>query len=76
MRRVLSRWRERRAWWRDALDPQPGQETGIAVACLEQQVWRVEASAGRAAGAGVFDLVHDAVSRAGESDWRLVGVAD
>lgn len=76
VRRVLSRWRERRAWWRDALDPQPGQETGIAVASREQQVWRVEASAGRAAGTGVFDLVHDAVSLAGESDWRLVRVAD
>jgi len=76
VRRVLSRWRERRAWWRDALDPLPGQETGIAVASREQQVWRVEASAGRAAGTGVFDLVHDAVPLAGESDWRLVRVAD
>lgn len=76
VRRILAHWRERRAWWREALDPVPGQATGIDVASREHQVWRVEASAGRSLGSGVFDLVHDDVPHLGESDWRLVGVSD
>ena len=76
VRRVLTQWRERRAWWREALDPAPGQATGIDVASCEHRVWRVEASPGRSAGSGVFDLVHDEVEHPGESDWRLVRVAD
>lgn len=76
VRRVLAHWRERRAWWREALDPVPGQATGIDVASREHQVWRVEASAGRSLGSGVFDLVHDDVPHPGESSWRLVGVSD
>ena len=56
VRRVLAHWRERRSWWRDALDPLPGQPTGIDVASREQHVWRVEASRGSAFGVGVFDL--------------------
>ena len=76
VRRILTHWRERRAWWREALDPVPGQAIGIDVASREHQVWRVEASAGRSLGSGVFDLVHDEVPRPGESSWRLVGVSD
>ncbi len=76
VRRILTHWRERRAWWREALDPVPGQATGIDVASREHQVWRVEASAGRSLGSGVFDLVHDDVPHPGESSWRLVGVSD
>ncbi|MEP6796780.1 MAG: DUF6504 family protein [Lapillicoccus sp.] len=76
VRRILAHWRERRAWWREALDPVPGQATGIDVASREHQVWRVEASAGRTLGAGVFDLVHDDVPHPGETNWRLVRVAD
>lgn len=64
VRAVLGRWRERRAWWHEALDPPPGQE-GIAAATRERQVWRVEASPGRAAGSGVFDLVGDEPGPAG-----------
>ena len=76
VREVLGHWRERRAWWREALDPAPGQQTGIDVASREQHVWRVEASPGRAHGTGVFDLVHDDVPHVGQTDWRLVRVAD
>ncbi|MEI2764245.1 MAG: DUF6504 family protein [Dermatophilaceae bacterium] len=59
VRAVLGHWRERRAWWHDALDSPPGQEHGIAAAARERQVWRVEASPGRSGGSGVFDLVGD-----------------
>ncbi len=74
VRRVLEHWRERRSWWRDALDPVPGRPTGIDVASREQHVWRVEASRGLAHGTGVFDLSSDGAGA--EADWRLVGVAD
>ena len=59
VRQVLAHWSTRRAWWRDALDPAPGQPTGIAGASSEQHVWRVEASPGQAFAVGVFDLEHD-----------------
>jgi hypothetical protein len=75
VRTVLAHWRERRSWWRDALDPVPGQPTGIDVASREQHVWRVEASRGRSYGTGVFDLTTDGVDGAG-GEWRLVRVAD
>lgn len=75
VRRVLAHWRERRSWWRDALDPLPGQPTGIDVASREQHVWRVEASRGESFGTGVFDLTSDGAEGA-DADWRLVRVAD
>jgi len=75
VRRILAHWRERRSWWRDALDPAPGQPPGIDVASREQHVWRVEASRGRSFGTGVFDLTSDGAEGAG-ADWRLVRVAD
>jgi hypothetical protein len=75
VRRILAHWRERRSWWRDALDPAPGQPTGIDVASREQHVWRVEASRGGSLGTGVFDLTSDGAEGAG-ADWRLVRVAD
>jgi hypothetical protein len=59
VREVLAHWRERRAWWREALDPPPGQPHGIAAAARERQVWRVEASPGRLSRSGVFDLARD-----------------
>jgi hypothetical protein len=74
VRGILAHWRERRSWWRDALDPVPGQPTGLAAASREQHVWRVEASRGLAYGTGVFDLTSDGAE--GDAGWRLVGVAD
>ena len=77
VRDVLGHWSERRAWWRDALDPreEPAPEGAAAgsgadaVERLEQEVWRVEASPGRMHGTGVYDLARD-------RGWRLVRVAD
>ena len=49
VRAVLARWSQRVPWWSGA------EEAGTGA--LEHQVWRVEASAGRAFGTGVYDLV-------------------
>ena len=100
VRQVLDHWKERRPWWRDALDERPATaavaatSTGryAAVAspspraagaggmagpdvlgdARERQVWRVEASAGRLAGTGVYDLGVDPLP----GQWRLLRVAD
>lgn len=108
VRQVLDHWKERRPWWRDALDerrvPAAVAATGSdAAACpdrnaagavgttgavgatgttgaafdvlggaRERQVWRVEASAGRMAGTGVYDLGVDPAP----GQWRLLRVAD
>lgn len=85
VRDVIAEWRERRAWWREALDANeadvvPGQS--IAAAASEQRVWRVEASPGWSFAPGVYDLAHDesalASSDGGTSSgqWSLVRVAD
>ena len=71
VREVIGHWRERRAWWREALDPD--EDTAAhGLDCLEQEVWRVEASPGRLAGTGVYDLGMDEPVRG----WRLLRVAD
>lgn len=58
VRDVIGHWRERRAWWREALDPD--EEVALhGLGCLEQEVWRVEASPGRLADTGVYDLGMD-----------------
>ena len=79
VRDVIGHWRERRAWWREALDPDEGDSDtrhGMSAEhgpdCLEQEVWRVEASAGRLAGTGVYDLGMNGSARG----WRLLRVAD
>ena len=77
VRRVLAQWRERRAWWHDALEADEGQvrpgETLVAAAS-EQHVWRVEASPGWSFAPGVYDLAHDESPRGDR--WSLVRVAD
>ena len=65
VRGVLAQWTQRVPWWRQEEqrpdgDPRPR---------LEQEVWRVEATTGRAHGSGVYDLVH------GEQ-WLLERVSD
>lgn len=120
VREVLDHWKERRPWWRDALDDrrEPGARTraesstatsvmnqtmnpamnqanatplsragapgaaptvsappdvpDVLGGARERQVWRVEASPGRMAGAGVYDLCADLSPR----QWRLLRVAD
>jgi hypothetical protein len=79
VRDVIGHWRERKAWWREALDPD--EETAArGLDCLEHQVWRVEASAGRLAGTGVYDLgMNDRGSDGLDGlarSWRLLRVAD
>jgi len=83
VRDVLSHWYERSAWWDGAAaravrgdgDGEPRGVPGAAAvrAGGEREVWRVEASAGRSAGSGVFDL---AVSEGGAPTWRLLRVVD
>ena len=100
VRQVLDHWKERRPWWRDALDERrvpaavatvgsgpdtgtPGPHVGAAGIgadvlgdARERQVWRVEASAGRMAGTGVYDLGIDPGAGACSQQWRLLRVAD
>ncbi|MBE3076476.1 MAG: hypothetical protein IMZ75_16340, partial [Actinobacteria bacterium] len=79
VRDVIGHWRERKAWWRGALDPDEedsdtlrgmpaahGLDCPVHLDCLEQEVWRVEASPGRLAGTGVYDLGMDGPARG----WR------
>lgn len=64
VREVLDHWRERRAWWRTALE-----STSLDTEDLEEGVWRVAAGVGRSPDTGVYDL--------GRSHaWRLLRVAD
>jgi hypothetical protein len=74
VRDVIGHWRERRAWWREALDPDEEVATR-GLGCLEHEVWRVEASPGRLAGSGVYDLGMDGTNGPARS-WRLLRVAD
>ena len=56
VRDVLGQWRERRAWWRDALDAEEARSrpgAALAAAASEQEVWRVEASPGWSFAPGV-----------------------
>ena len=82
VRAVLDRWKERRPWWRDVHDQydrrdhqgrhQPAPTgTDVLTDAREQLVWRVEASAGRLAAVGVFDL-----GLTPERQWTLLRVAD
>lgn len=71
VRDVIGHWRERRAWWREAFDSDE-EVASHGLDWLEQEVWRVEASPGRLAGTGVYDLGMDGPVRG----WRLLRVAD
>jgi hypothetical protein len=75
VRDVIGHWRERRAWWREALDPDE-EVAAHGLDCLEHEVWRVEASPGRLAGTGVYDLgmndlgMDDGPARSWRCAWR------
>ena len=71
VRSVLAHWQERRPWWRDALEPSH-EGSDVLADARERHVWRVEASAGRMAGTGVYDLGADHSPR----QWHLLRVAD
>lgn len=68
VRGVLAHWVEVGAWWRARLPdglPSRIDETG-------HEVWRVEAGAGRASPAGVYDLRYDEAS----ASWTLARTLD
>jgi hypothetical protein len=83
VRAVLGHWRERREWWAAAAARALHGDDWIAPAGAgavvepECDVWRVEASTGRAFGNGVYDLARESVTAptSGEA-WRLLHVAD
>ena len=83
VRGVLGHWWERQAWWTaaparsvhgDGEAPQEGvapDGAGRAEWGSDREVWRVEASPGRAFGTGVYDL-----GCPGDDAWLLLRVAD
>jgi hypothetical protein len=82
VREVLARWVETGAWWQRAEGsaptgehaPAPAPAPAPAAAGLlgEREIWRVEASRGRAAGAGVYDLCFDWAA----GGWTLLRAQD
>ncbi len=64
VRDVLSHWVETDAWWRTQR-PADGLDD-------ECELWRVEATAGRVHGTGVFDLSYDVA----QGSWALVRTMD
>lgn len=69
VRDVLSHWVEAGAWWTSTAasallgtdgpaEQRPG-ESGTSSGGAEREVWRVEASAGRTLGTGIYDLCFD-----------------
>jgi len=83
IRAVLGHWRERREWWASAAaralhgDECASVSGAPAVLDHERDVWRVEASAGRIFGNGVYDLCHEPGDPSSAAEvWRLVQVVD
>ncbi len=70
VREVLAHWVETGAWWQvDQSSPAAAADpTGSA----EREVWRVEASPGRVAGSGVYDLCFDWAA----GGWTLLRTQD
>ncbi len=84
VRAVLGHWRERREWWAAAAaralhgDESTPPAGSVAALDHERDVWRVEASAGRMFGNGVYDLCREPGGDPSPTaqGWRLVQVAD
>ena len=81
VREVLARWVETGAWWQTAAtsggsDGSDGSgadsSTDSSVLSAEREMWRVEASAGRAQGSGIYDLCFDWSA----GGWTLQGTQD
>ena len=67
VRGLVDRWTERRSWWQDPVGaPQAGERT----------VCRVEASAGRHTGTGVYDIGRDTDVDQSYPSWTLLRVQD
>lgn len=60
---VLQKWDRSAVWWKDVRTPPTGRD---------HQTWRVEASAGRYAAEGVYDLSFDP----GSGQWHLLRTFD
>lgn len=79
VREVLAHWVETGAWWQAASDAPlegsaalAGGSVGSSALSAEREVWRVEASRGRAFGAGVYDLCFDWAA----GGWTLLRTQD
>lgn len=59
VREVLAHWVETGAWWQAATAGSSALSPDSSALAAEREVWRVEASPGRAYGSGVFDLCFD-----------------
>ena len=68
VREVLAHWVETGAWWQAP----PAEAGDLAALAAEREVWRVEASPGRAAGSGVYDLCFDWAA----GSWLLLRAQD
>ena len=70
VREVLAHWVETGAWWQASPSSQPSQPSPSG--STEREVWRVEASPGRVAGSGVYDLCFDWAA----GGWTLLRTQD
>lgn len=73
VREVVAHWVETGSWWAGAAQGAAGSSAlDSSALAAEREVWRVEASPGRAQGSGVFELCFDwAVG-----GWRLLRAVD
>jgi hypothetical protein len=60
---ILAHWREATRWWSNSAN---GSGLEVERTAIDRDVWRVEASMGRTAVPGVFDLAR--LSRSGQPD--------
>ena len=73
VREVLAHWVETGAWWQAGQSPRASQAaTAGSIGSSEREVWRVEASPGRVAGSGVYDLCFDWAA----GGWTLLRTQD
>ncbi len=79
---VLAHWVETGAWWQAAsgssalaLATTAGSGSNSLALAAEREVWRVEASAGRVHGIGVYDLCFDWAETA-DTGWTLLRTMD
>ena len=70
VRDVLGTWMETAAWWQPASTSAQARRAELDLG--ERELWRVEASAGRARGSGVFELGFSESS----GHWTLVRALD
>ena len=77
VRAVLAHWVETGAWWRAATSGSSALALDPSAQAAEREVWRVEASAGRAQGTGVYDVCFDwAADGARSKPWVLLRTMD